>query len=79
MTGWCPYKDGTLKEAECHHDGYCSDCPYKKDDDKTENKRVIRYKLLGGSIHDCDYANEEEMVADTEARGLTVIAYWIDI
>lgn len=36
MTGWCPYIDGTLKEAECHHDGYCSDCPYKKDDDKKE-------------------------------------------
>lgn len=45
----------------------------------TENKRVIRYKLLDGSTHDCDYANEEEMFADTEARGLTVISYWIDI
>ena len=45
----------------------------------TENKRVIRYKLLDGSIHDCDYANEEEMFADAEARGLTVISYWIDI
>ncbi len=41
--------------------------------------RVIRYKLLDGSIHDCDYANEEEMFADIEARGLTVISYWIDI
>lgn len=41
MTGWCPYIDGTLKEAECHHDGYCSDCPYKKDDDK-ELFEIIR-------------------------------------
>lgn len=23
--GWCPY-DG----EECHHDGYCKDCPHNK-------------------------------------------------
>lgn len=23
--GWCPY-DG----KECHHDGYCKDCPHNK-------------------------------------------------
>lgn len=29
MMGWCPY-DG----EECHHDGYCEDCPhYKKGGD----------------------------------------------
>ena len=25
MMGWCPY-DG----EECHHDGYCEDCPHNK-------------------------------------------------
>lgn len=25
MMGWCPY-DG----EECHHDGYCDDCPHNK-------------------------------------------------
>lgn len=30
MMGWCPY-DG----EECHHDGYCDDCPfYKKEGDE---------------------------------------------
>ena len=32
MMGWCPYKEGTLKETECHFDGYCSECPYYKID-----------------------------------------------
>lgn len=30
MTGWCPYKEGTLKELECHFDGYCRKCLYYK-------------------------------------------------
>lgn len=33
MTGFCPYKKGSLKESECHHDGYCSECPYDTKDD----------------------------------------------
>lgn len=33
MTGWCPDKDGTSEEQECHFDGLCSECPYKKDDE----------------------------------------------
>lgn len=37
MYGWCPYiKEGTLKDKECHFDGYCSECPYYKAD-KEEN------------------------------------------
>lgn len=28
MTGWCPYKDGDLKDVECHFDGYCEECPW---------------------------------------------------
>lgn len=32
MTGWCPYKTGTLEEQECHFDGYCSECPHNKND-----------------------------------------------
>ena len=34
--GWCPY-DG----EECHHDGYCDDCPHNKKEKKEgdENDR----------------------------------------
>ena len=31
LTGWCPYKTGTLKDKECHFDGECSKCPHKKE------------------------------------------------
>ena len=31
MMGWCPY-DG----EECHHDGYCDDCPHNKREGEKE-------------------------------------------
>lgn len=31
LTGWCPYKTGTLKDRECHFDDYCSKCPHNKE------------------------------------------------
>ena len=31
MTGWCPYKDGTLEELKCHFDGYCEKCSYYRE------------------------------------------------
>lgn len=33
MMGFCPYIKGSLKESECHHDGYCSECPHNTKDD----------------------------------------------
>lgn len=33
MMGWCPY-DG----EECHHDGYCDDCPHNKKEKEGEEK-----------------------------------------
>ena len=41
MTGFCPYKKGSLKESECHHDGYCSDCPYNTKDDTISRQAAI--------------------------------------
>lgn len=33
MMGWCPY-DG----EECHHDGYCKDCPHNKEKEGEKNE-----------------------------------------
>lgn len=41
MTGCCPYKKGSLKESECHHDGYCSECPHNTKDDTISRKDAI--------------------------------------
>ena len=40
MYGWCPYiKEGTLKDKECHFDGYCYECEYYNPQIKYEYKR----------------------------------------
>lgn len=41
MTGFCPYKKGSLKESECHHDGYCSECPHNTKDDTISRQAAI--------------------------------------
>lgn len=38
MTGWCPHKEGDLKEIECHFDGYCKECPDYKNKNKSKKK-----------------------------------------
>lgn len=38
MTGWCPYKEGNLKEIECHFDGYCKECPSYRNKNKSKKK-----------------------------------------
>lgn len=41
MMGFCPYIKGSLKESECHHDGYCSDCPHNTKDDTISRQAAI--------------------------------------
>lgn len=51
MMGFCPYKKGTLKDSECHFDGYCSECLHNSvcteechpelNDDTTEVKSSV--------------------------------------
>lgn len=41
MTGFCPYKKGSLKESECHHDGYCSECPHNTKDDTISRQAAM--------------------------------------
>ena len=41
MTGFCPYIKGSLKESECHHDGYCSECPHNTKDDTISRQAAI--------------------------------------
>lgn len=38
MTGWCPHKEGDLKEIECHFDGYCKECPSYRNKNKSKKK-----------------------------------------
>lgn len=40
MTGWCPYKSGTLEEQECHFDGYCRECEHNKSEVEEMEDRV---------------------------------------
>lgn len=41
MMGFCPYIKESLKESECHHDGYCSDCPHNTKDDTISRQMAI--------------------------------------
>lgn len=41
MMGFCPYIKGSLKESECHHDGYCSECPHNIKDDTISRRAAI--------------------------------------
>lgn len=41
MMGFCPYIKGSLKESECHHDGYCSECPHNTKDDTISRRAAI--------------------------------------
>lgn len=41
MTGFCPYKKGSLKGSECHYDGYCSECPHNTKDDTISRQAAI--------------------------------------
>ena len=34
MTGWCPNKNGTSEDSECHYDGYCSNCLYDREKER---------------------------------------------
>lgn len=57
MYGWCPYiKEGTLKDKECHFDGYCYECEYYNPQIKYECEHSIAYKM---KIQD-----EEENIQD---------------
>ena len=44
-----------------------------------ENKRVIRVKFIDGTTQDCSYDNADQMFNEMDAKGLTVIAYWVEI
>ena len=41
MTGFCPNKKGSLKESECHFDGYCSECPHNTEDDTISRRAAL--------------------------------------
>lgn len=45
MNGWCPTKEGSLEESECHFDGYCSDCPHQPKTQKEERSMSELDKL----------------------------------
>lgn len=52
MTGWCPYKNGSLSEIECHFDGLCVDCPqFEK-----RLKEIIKQK---GDVHESQSTKNE--------------------
>ena len=55
MTGWCPYKEGTLEEQECHFDGYCYECPDNKCANECQEyvcdgRKYLPYKLSRESL-----------------------------
>ena len=44
-----------------------------------EDRKVIKVKFIDGTVQDCNYDNAEQMFADTEAKGLTVVSYWVEV
>ena len=56
MMGFCPYIKGSLKESECHHDGYCSECPHNTKDDTISRQAAIN--AFDGTKFDETYCTE---------------------
>ncbi len=75
MTGWCPHKEGDLRDLECHFDGYCTECPHHKGNKKVNKNLTVGMLedilseiedkdmniIIDSNIDYCGYADKVEI------------------
>ena len=77
MTGWCPYKTGTLGEQECHFDGYCYECEHYRGDIISRREALYAVKEFQHSAK--EWRDEQEADSNLWHRADSAIASAIEI